>query len=66
MKLYSNGECVFSGSEGTWELKDEMLLITHPFTGGQNTLGWSYNFTNNYNTLSLMNARDEVYVFYKQ
>jgi hypothetical protein len=66
MKFYSNGDCVFGPYEGTWELKDNMLLMTLPFTGGQNTLGYSYNFTNDYETLSLMNAREEILVYYKQ
>lgn len=66
MKIYPNGKCFFGGSEGTWEIKDELLLITLPFTGGKNTLGWSYNFSNNNTTLSLTNARDEVYLFQKQ
>jgi len=66
MKIYSNGDCVFDSREGTWEIKDEMLLITIPFSNGKNTLGWSYNFTNNNSTLSLTNARDEIYIFQKQ
>ena len=65
-RFHSDGTCVFTGNEGTWQLKGDLLLITLPFTGGENTLGWSYNFTNNYNTLSLMNARDEGYIFYRQ
>jgi len=65
-KFYSNGDCVFGPYEGTWELKENMLLMTIPFTGGQNTLGYSYNFTNDYKTLRLMNAKEEILVYYKQ
>jgi len=66
MIIYSNGQCVFHELHGTWKLEDDLILITTPFTGGENTLGYSYTFSDNFQTVALSGSSEQKIFYYKQ
>jgi hypothetical protein len=66
MIIHPNGECIFHGLDGTWKLEDDLILITTPFTGGENTLGYSYIFSDNFQTVALSGSSEQKIFYYKQ
>lgn len=42
-----------------------MLIIIIPFGDGENTMGYGYNFSDDYKTLTLTDS-NKMYIYYKQ
>jgi hypothetical protein len=65
MDLFSNGSCTYNNVSGTWDIKDNKLVLT--FVGY--TVAYGFMFSDNYKILTLIytsSTGDTPIVFTKQ
>ena len=63
--IFSDGTCQYIGSNGVWELIDDKIWITITYSNGKNIMSYNYEFSDNDETLTLIDAGDRLMIFSK-
>jgi len=65
--FYDEESCKFLGSEGSWEIENDTIILVLRFQDGKNTMSFDYDFSDDYKTLTLsyVIGTETEYIFKK-